>query len=98
MGDEKKNKIKKTEKAVTNDDESGSLEELLVVPRGMICFQDVTHSVVLPQPYGGVHTKTRQRTKHVVTNGQLLVSGEVWGILHVHRDIRYRRGVHLAVY
>lgn len=40
---------------LTNDDESGGLEELLVSPGRVLCLQDITDSVVLPQPQGGVH-------------------------------------------
>ena len=59
--------------SLTDDDEPGCLKELLIVPGGVLFLQDVTQSVVLPQPYGGVHAETRHKTKYLITNGQTLL-------------------------
>lgn len=74
--------------ALTYDDESGSLEELLIVPGRMFCLQDVTDPVMLPQPYGRVHGETRQHAKNLLTDGQTLLLRELFRIQHVHRGIR----------
>ncbi|TRY94628.1 hypothetical protein DNTS_001882 [Danionella cerebrum] len=42
----------------------------------MRLFQNVTHTVVLTQPQGGVHTEPRQKPKHLLPYGQLLM---LWG-------------------
>lgn len=87
-----------TSLALTNDNESGGLEELLIVPGGMFSLQDVTHSVVLPQPEGGVHGETWHDSKKLLTNGQLTLWREALGIHHVHGHIRHSGGIHLSIH
>lgn len=89
---------KKSTTALTNYDESGGLEELLIIPSGMFCLQNVTHSVVLPQPQGGVHGETRHDSKKLLTNGQTMLWRESVGIHHVHRHIRHGGGINLSIH
>lgn len=74
--------------ALTYDDESGSLEELFIIPGGMFSLQDVTDPVMLPQPYGSIHGEAWQHTKNLLPDGQTLLLREVCRIQHVNRSIR----------
>lgn len=83
---------------LTNDDEACRLEELLVVPGGMLCLQDVTHSVVLPQPQRGVHPQTGKKAKHFVTDGKLILCRDPGRVVHPNGNILYSGRVHLTVH
>lgn len=83
---------------LTNDDEAGRLEELLVVPGGMLCLQDVTHSVVLPQPQRGVHSQTGKKSEHFVTDGDLILCRDPGRVVHPNGNILYSGRVHFAVH
>jgi len=83
---------------LTDDDQSAGLEELLIVPGRMFCLQDVTDSVVLPQPYGGVHAEARQEAEHLLTNGQTVFWKDAFRVQHVHRDLGCSRRVHIPIY
>lgn len=87
-----------TSSALTNDDESGGLEELLIVPGGMFSLQDVAHSVVLPQPQGGVHGQTGHNSKQLLTNGQTALWRDAVVIHHVHRHVGHSGGVNLSIH
>lgn len=82
---------------LTDDDQTCGLEKLLIVPRGMLHFQDVTDSIVLPQPQGGVHSQTREKSEHFLTNSDLMLRWNTWGVAHLHHRIEYSGRVHFAI-
>lgn len=82
---------------LTNDDKSCSLEELFVVPRGMLCLQDITHSVVLPQPKCGVHPQAGKKSEHLVADSDLILTGDPGWVVHPDGDLIHSGGVHLTV-
>lgn len=82
---------------LTDDDEARGLEELLVVPGGMLRLQDVTHPVVLPQPQRGEHPQTRQQSEHLLTDGHLGLGRDARGVAHPNGGIGHRGRVHLAL-
>lgn len=82
---------------LTDDDQSRSLEELLVVPSGVLRLQDVTHSVVLPQPQGGVHPQTGKKSEHLVANSDLVLRGDPGWVVHPDGNLIHTGWVHLPV-
>lgn len=89
---EKANKL-----LLTNDDEARGLEKLFIVPRGMLCFQDVTHSVVLSQPQRSVHPQTGKKSEHLLTDSHLTLRRDSRWVAHLNGSISNRWRVHLAV-
>lgn len=84
--------------ALTDEDEPGRLEELLVAPRRVLLLQHVTDAVVLAEPEGCVHHQPGQEPKHLLAHGQLLVLGGAVGVDHVHWRLEHRGRVHLPVH
>lgn len=82
---------------LTDDDESRGLEELLVVPGGMLRLQEVAHSVVLPQPQRGVHSQTGKESEHLVADGDLVLRGGPGWVVHPDGNLIHSGRVHLAV-
>lgn len=83
--------------SLTDDDEPCSLEELLVVPQRMLRLQDVTHSVVLPQPQCGVHPQTRKKSKHLVADSDLVLRGDPRRVVHPDGNVIHSGRIHLTV-
>lgn len=76
---------------LTDDDEACGLEKLLVVPGGMLCFQDVTHSIVFPQPQCGEHSQTREESEYFLTNSNLALGRDARGVVHLDGHVGYSR-------
>lgn len=89
--------LARTQPALTDDDEPRRLEELLVVPGGMLRLQDVAHPVVLPQPQRGVHSQTGKESEHLVADGDLVLGGYPGWVVHPDGDLVHSGWVHLAV-
>lgn len=82
---------------LTDDDKSCSLEELFVIPRGMLSLQDITHSVVLPQPQCGVHPQTGKKSEHLIADSDLVLRGDPGWVVHPDGNLIHSRRVHLTV-
>lgn len=83
---------------LTDDDETGCLEELLVVPGGVLGLQDVADAVVLPEPQGGVHGQAWDDPKHLLADGKGFLRRDMGWVVHPDGYVRYGRGVHLAIH
>lgn len=82
---------------LTDDDETGCLEELLVVPGGVFGLQDVADPVVLPEPQGGVQRQTGDDSKHFLPDGKCFLRRDPGWVVHPDGCVLYSGGVHLAV-
>lgn len=82
---------------LTDDDETGCLEELLVVPGGVFGLQDVADPVVLPEPQGGVQRQTWDDPKHFLPDGKRFLRRDPGWVVHPDGCVLYSGGVHLTV-
>lgn len=69
-------------RALTYEDEAGGLEELFIIPGGMLCLQQVTHTVVLTQPERGIQHEPRQQPKHFLAHGHPVLEWDTPWIVH----------------
>lgn len=83
--------------ALTYQNEPGGLEELLVVPLGVLALEYVADAVVLAQPDRGVHHQPRHQPKHLLPHGELQVLGHVGWVQHLCLRVPHRRRVHLSI-
>lgn len=81
---------------LTDEDESRSLEESLVVPVRMLRFENVADAVVFPKPDRGVHHEARDQTKGLMTYSKAMGLGHVWRIVHVYLGLTGCRRVHFT--
>lgn len=82
---------------LTDDDETGCLEELLVVPGGVFGLQDVADPVVLPEPQGGVQRQTWDDSKHFLPDGKRFLRRDPGWVVHPDGCVLYSGRVHLTV-
>ena len=82
---------------LTDEDEAGRLEELLVTPGRVLSLQQVTHAVVLTQPYRGVEHEPRKQPKHLLAHGHLALGRDAPGVVHQHGSLFHRWRVHLSI-
>lgn len=81
---------------LTDDDETGRLEELLVAPGWVFGLQDVADPVVLPEPQSGVERQTWDDSKHFLPDGKRFLRQDPGWVVHPDGCVLYSGGVDLT--
>lgn len=82
---------------LTYKDEASGLEELLVIPGGVLLFQQVAHAVVLTQPDRGDDHQPWEQPKHLLAHSHLILERDARWVAHQHRRLSHGWWVHLSV-
>lgn len=76
--------------------EPGRLEEPFIVPLRMLPQKHITHSVVFPQPDGGIHHQTGHQTEDLLPHGKPKMLRGVRGVDHLYLSVFNCGRVHLS--
>lgn len=63
----------------------------------MLLPQDVTDTVVLAQPDGGVHHEAGDQAKMLVAHSEAVLLGHLGWVVHLDSNLPYQWGVDLAI-
>lgn len=82
---------------LTNQNKACCLEKTLIVPVGVLLLQNVTHTVVFPEPDSGIHHKARDQAECFMAYCELELLTNVGWVVHLDLNIFNQRRVHLTI-
>lgn len=83
---------------LTDQNETCSLEQSFVIPVGVHLLQHITHTVVFPQPNGGIHNETRDQAERLVAHSEAVRVRHMRRVEHFNISFLYCWGVHLSIH